>query len=66
MYLYKIYGMIVESDIELGEAYECRESAYAQVSIRYADMQEEIGRIEETIRTGESGMVRGWAGMECL
>ena len=51
MYLYKIYGMIVESDIELGEAYECRESAYAQVSIRYADMQEEIGRIEETIRT---------------
>ena len=38
MYLYKIYGMIVESDIELGEAYECRESAYAQVSIRYADM----------------------------
>lgn len=51
MYLYKIYGMIVESDIELREAYECRESAYAQVSIRYADMQEEIGRIEETIRT---------------
>lgn len=51
MYLYKIYGMIVESDIELREAYECRESAYAQVSIRYADMQEEIERIEETIRT---------------
>ena len=51
MYSYKIYGVIVESDIELDEAYECRENSHVQVSVRYADMQEKIAEIEETIRT---------------
>ena len=49
MFYYKIYGMTVESDIELQEAYGYVTDGTPQIIIYYSDMGEILKEIESVI-----------------
>ena len=49
MFYYKIYGMTVESDIELQEAYGYVTDGTPQIRIHYSDMGEILKEIESVI-----------------
>lgn len=49
MFYYKIYGMTVESDIELQEAYGYETDGTPQIHIHYCDMGEILKEIESVI-----------------